>query len=70
MGINFYYDAEVVRISLDETVSEQDLKRHLTVFEKVSGKQAKLSDESTGLKADALRKTEYLTHLGVQPLPK
>ncbi|HAE13214.1 MAG TPA: aminomethyl-transferring glycine dehydrogenase [Chitinophagales bacterium] len=62
MGINFYYDAEVVRISLDETVSEQDLKDILTVFEKVSGKQAKLSDESTGLKADALRKTEYLTH--------
>ena len=34
MGINFYYDAEVVRISLDETVSEQDLKDILTVFEK------------------------------------
>ncbi|HEX5113286.1 MAG TPA: aminomethyl-transferring glycine dehydrogenase, partial [Saprospiraceae bacterium] len=63
--INFYYFNDEVRISLDETVSNEDLADICNVFSAAVGKQ----DTSIALRVDAamipvnlMRSDEYMTH--------
>jgi glycine dehydrogenase len=63
--INFYYINDEVRISLDETVSQEDLTDICNVFSVAVGKH----DTSIVMRVDAamipgnlLRKDEYMTH--------
>ncbi len=62
-GINFrYVDNGHVSISLNETVSDQDLTDIVNVFAHVAGKQPVNQPGRSALPAGLLRTTEYLTH--------
>ena len=62
-GINFrYVDDNHISISLNETVSEQDLSDILQVFSKAAGKQPVNQPGRNALPAGLLRTSEYLTH--------
>ena len=64
---NFYFEQDVVSISLDETTTKEDLLHILFIFEQAQGKdKAEFSmDEETALSnlpASLLRSSSYLTH--------
>ncbi|MFZ1515447.1 MAG: aminomethyl-transferring glycine dehydrogenase [Saprospiraceae bacterium] len=63
--MNFWYTSEGVQISLDETVTEEELNLITTIFAKASGKnQAAMILPTSGLKIPStiIRTSEYLTH--------
>ncbi|MAZ26356.1 MAG: glycine dehydrogenase (aminomethyl-transferring) [Cytophagaceae bacterium] len=64
--INFHYpDADTVSIALNETTSIEDLKKILSIFAEVTGKEAgKIESlvEETTIPESLQRQTEYLTN--------
>ena len=63
--MNFWYTKEGVQISLDETVTEEELNLITTIFAKASGKnQAAMIMPTSSLKIPStiIRTSEYLTH--------
>jgi glycine dehydrogenase len=65
-GINFWYrNARFIQIALDETVSENDLRDIVAIFEKVSGKKAQnlaVSNLKSQIPSSLKRESEYLSH--------
>ena len=58
MGINFYYDATGIQISVDESTTLEDLQDVLKVF----GIKAELKEKPGQLPAALTRTSSYLTH--------
>lgn len=67
-GINFFYQSSTIGISLDETVTEDDVKAVLTVLAKACGKKwtGKLKPLFKSLSSNIsdafIRKSSFLTH--------
>src|SRR5690606_89314 len=67
--LNFFYDGEVVGISIDETTTFEDIQTIVKVFAKIKGKtpndvdlQALVNELSTSIPAELVRQSNYLTH--------
>lgn len=58
LGINFYYPAGAIQVSLDETVTESDLKDIFSVFGITESTSSKISSIPAALK----RTSDYLSH--------
>ena len=56
-GINFYYSADCIQISLDETVSPEDMDDILEIFDISAGGQ-----EEVSIPENLRRSSKYLTH--------
>ena len=64
-GINFYYPESGLQITLDETVTPEDMEHIVDVFSAVAGKKANVELRSWNewkIPAALLRESEFLTH--------
>lgn len=60
--INFYYDSNLVSISINENTSHEDLSDILNIFETISGKKATLSISNSEIAGNVKRENAILTH--------
>ncbi len=60
--INFYYDSNLVSISVNENTSHEDLGDILNIFETISGKKASLSISNSEIAGNVKRENAILTH--------
>ncbi len=60
--INFYYEANLVSISINENTSNEDLNDILNIFETISGKKASLSISNSEIAENVKRENAILTH--------
>jgi glycine dehydrogenase len=58
-NINFFYTADSVQLSLDETTTDDDISEIAEIF---TGKKSSLSTKEAAIPAAFERKSEYLTH--------
>jgi glycine dehydrogenase len=63
-GINFWYDGNFIQITMDETVTNNDLALIALIFMKFTEKRTKLvfDDLESHLPAQLMRTSPYLTH--------
>jgi glycine dehydrogenase len=63
--INFFYGDGCVQISLDETVTEEDVDLIVSIFSQAKGTSATVNFDDAGslqVPSSLLRETEYMTH--------
>ena len=60
--INFYFEGEIVRISIHENTSQKDLHRIIQVLEEFTGKKATSSYSEVNIDSLFARESQILTH--------
>jgi glycine dehydrogenase len=60
--VNFYYEGNAVRISLNENTTSSDLSTIVSIFEKFTGKKAALAESHSEINGSIARNTDLLTH--------
>lgn len=60
--INFYYEKDVVRISINENTTLADVKAIINVFEELSGKTSAIEFSQHNIDTTIARNSELLTH--------
>jgi glycine dehydrogenase len=58
-GLNFFYTADAVQLSLDETTTDEDLSNIMEIF---AGKKVSFTSKEVTLSPALERKSTYLTH--------
>lgn len=60
--VNFYYEGNLVRISLNENTTSSDLLTIASIFEKFAGKTVALGESNSEINGSIARNTDLLTH--------
>lgn len=61
-GINFYYNDDIVRISIHEKTSQNDIAEIISVFESFTGKKSNAIDRTLKMSQQVTRTSPLLTH--------